>query len=67
MLRFFAPRLRSQSERIVVDLGDWREIAGRLSNVYATPLPQILALPWDKAIKWWPTAQRIWNETWGMR
>jgi hypothetical protein len=40
---------------------------GRISNTYATPLPALLAMPWDEALRWYPEALKVYEETWGRR
>lgn len=37
----------------------------RISASLSTSLPVLMAMPWDEALRWYPEAVAIFNETWG--
>lgn len=39
----------------------------RVSASFATPLMAVRSMPWDEALRWYPEAISIYNETWGRR
>ena len=40
-------------------------MVARIANTFHTPLPQILAMPWDRVLVWWPEAIAVHAETFG--
>lgn len=64
MLGFFAPSVGGR--RVSVSLADWRGVVGRVSAIFATPLPQVLEMPWDEIVSWWAEGADVYAETWGV-
>lgn len=71
MLGFFAPRVPAGGDsdqpidRVVIDLPRWRSYIARLASSFSTPLPTLLDMPWDEALRWFPEVRAIYDETWG--
>ncbi|MCO5083094.1 MAG: hypothetical protein M9955_15745 [Rhizobiaceae bacterium] len=38
----------------------------RISAIFHTPLPQLLAMRWDEGLLWWPLARDVHAETFGL-
>lgn len=39
----------------------------RTSAIFSTSLADLLAMPWDEALRWYPQALKVWAETWGRK
>ncbi|WP_196804909.1 hypothetical protein [Methylopila sp. M107] len=37
-----------------------------MSAIFATPLPQVMAMDWDEICGWWAQAADVHADTWGL-
>lgn len=63
MLRFFAPVVPGRERRSIVAVNEWRDVIALMSIISGTPLPSMLAMPWDEALRWYPALAEAWKAT----
>jgi len=71
MLQFFAPTVPAGPDRsltrVVIEFSRWRSVMARISSSFSTSLSDLIGMPWDEALRWFPEAKSIYSETWGKR